>query len=201
VLSYDTCRPFSKNRSGLVLGEGAAMLVLEDWDHATWRGARIYAELCGFGSNADAGDLTSPDGANIARAMEMAMLDAKLAKNDVGYVNAHGTGTLINDLVEAKAVSAVFCDATPPLISSNKGVMGHCLGAAGAIEAMATALSLYHQCIPPTANCIEPDPSINLDVVADGCRQGNFAAAISNSFAFGGLNAVLALRRHHSMTG
>jgi nodulation protein E len=194
VLSFDTCRPFSKNRSGLVLGEGCAILVIEELEHARARGARIYAEIAGFGANADAGDLTSPDPANIVRAMQLALRDACLTPENVGYVNAHGTGTQMNDLVEGGAIRAVFADAPLPLVSANKGVLGHSLGAAGAIEAMATALTLHHQLIPPTANCNEPDPAIGLDVVPGEARAARLSAAISNSFAFGGLNAVLALR-------
>jgi nodulation protein E len=195
VLSFETCRPFSKNRDGLVLGEGAAVLVLEEWEHALARGARIYAEVSGFGANADAGDLTSPDGESVAAAMRLAMADAGVTAREVGYINAHGTGTMMNDLVESAAIRAVFGDSAPP-VSSTKGVMGHSLGAAGAIEAMVTALALHHQLVPPTANCTEPDPAIGLDVVAEGARAVRFETALSNSFAFGGLNAVLALRRY-----
>lgn len=195
VLSFDTCRPFSKNRDGLVLGEGAAVLVLEELAHAQARGAKIYAEITGFGANADAGDLTSPDGTSVAAAMRLALADAGVTPGQIGYINAHGTGTMMNDLVESTAIRAVFADAALPLVSSTKGVMGHSLGAAGAIEALVTALALHHQIVPPTANCTEPDDAIGLDVVADGARAQNFGHALSNSFAFGGLNAVLALKR------
>lgn len=194
VLSFETCRPFSRNRDGLVLGEGAAVLVLEEWEQAVARGARIYAEVSGFGANADAGDLTSPDAESVAAAMRLAMADAGVTASRIGYINAHGTGTMMNDLVESTAIRAVFGE-TPPPVSSTKGVMGHSLGAAGAIEAMVTALALHHQIVPPTANCDEPDPAIGLDVVAEGARAVAFEHALSNSFAFGGLNAVLALRR------
>lgn len=196
VMSRDTCRPFSRNRSGMILGEGAAILVLEDWDHAVARGARIYAELAGFGANADAGELTSPDTTNTARAMRLAMDDAGLAPADVDYVNAHGTGTTMNDAGEAEALRHVFPDpSVRPLVSSSKSVFGHTLGAAGAIEAAVTALALYHQIVPPTANCTEPDDTLGFDFVPEGARKMPLDAALSNSFAFGGLNAVLALRR------
>jgi len=196
VLSFDTCRPFSKGRNGLVIGEGSAVLVLEELNHALARGARIYAELAGFGSNADAGDLTAPDAGSAARAMQRALADAELAPSQIGYVNAHGTGTSMNDLVESTAIKSVFADFKKPLTSSIKGVLGHCLGAAGAIEAMATALALHHRRIPPSANFLEADPAIGLDVVPNTPRQIEIGAALSNSFAFGGLNAVLALRRY-----
>jgi nodulation protein E len=196
VVSFDTCRPFSKGRSGLVIGEGAAVLVLEELAHARARGARIYAEIAGFGANADAGDLTAPDAKSAARAMRRALDDGRLAPNEVGYVNAHGTGTAMNDLVESTAIKAVFEGGAWPLVSSIKGVVGHGLGAAGAIEAMATALALHHSLIPPSANFLEPDPAIELDVVPNSARPADIRAALSNSFAFGGLNAVLALRRY-----
>ncbi len=196
VLSFDTCRPFSKGRSGLVLGEASAVMVLEELEHAVARGARIYAELAGFGANADAGDLTSPDAKNAARAMQRALDDARLAPEAIGYVNAHGTGTAMNDLVESTAIKSVFKDCAKPLVSSIKGVVGHSLGAAGAIEAVVTALALQNQIIPPSANFLEADPAIELDVVPNTPRRAEIAAAISNSFAFGGLNAVLALRRY-----
>ena len=194
VLAIETCRPFSRNRSGLVLGEGAAMLVLEEWDHAVARGATIHAEMLGFGGNADAGDLTSPDQDNVVAAMEMAIADAGLRPADIGYVNAHGTGTTMNDRVESAAIRAVFGDRPPP-ISSSKGVLGHSLGATGALEAVITAIALRDQIVPPTANCNDPDPDLGVDMVAEGPRATSFSAAISNSFAFGGLNAVLALGR------
>jgi len=196
VLALDSCRPFSKGRGGLVLGEGSAVLVLEELQHALARNAKIYAELAGFGSNADAGDLTSPDAKSAARAMQLALDDARLAAQDVGYVNAHGTGTAMNDLVESTAIKSVFAGCEKPLVSSIKGVVGHSLGAAGALEAMATALALRHSLIPPTANYLESDPAIDLDVVPNIARKAEIDAAISNSFAFGGLNAVLAMRRY-----
>lgn len=198
VLSPTTCRPFSKGRNGLVIGEGSAVLVLEERDYALARGARIYAEIAGFGSNADAGDITAPDPASAARAMQRALGDAELAASRIGYVNAHGTGTAMNDLAESTAIKSVFAACEKPLVSSIKGALGHSLGAAGAVEAMATALALHHGLIPPTANFLEADPAIGLDVVPNTARRLEFDAALSNSFAFGGLNAVLALRSFSS---
>ncbi len=193
VLSFDTCRPFSNDRSGLVLGEGSAILVLEELEHALGRGAKIYAEIAGFGANADAGDLTSPDARSAARAMQRALSDGQLTPADIGYVNAHGTGTMMNDRVESAAIKSVFEGNVKPLVSSIKAVVGHSLGAAGAIEAVVTALALRHGLVPPTANHREIDPAIELDIVPNTAREILLRAALSNSFAFGGLNAVLAL--------
>lgn len=195
VLSKDTCRPFSRNRSGLVLGEGAAVLVLEEWERAKARNARIYAEIVGFGANADAGDLTSPDPKRVEQSMRRAMASAGLDAASIDYINAHGTATLMNDLVESQAIRAIFPAERLPLVSSIKGVFGHALGAAGALEALATALTLHHQLVPPTANCTEPDEECGLNVVTGEARQVAVRHALSNSFAFGGLNAVLALKR------
>jgi len=196
ILSRDTCRPFSRDRSGLVLGEGSAILVLEEWERAVARNARVYAELVGFGANADAGDLTSPDQLGAEAAMRRAMASAGLDPESIGYINAHGTGTLMNDAVESRAIRAVFPAENLPLVSSIKGVLGHSLGAAGALEALVTTLALHHQIVPPTANCTEPDEDCGLDVVPEGARQAAVRYALSNSFAFGGLNAVLAFRRN-----
>lgn len=195
VLSRDNCRPFSRNRSGLVLGEGSAILVLEEWGRARARKARIYAEIVGFGANADAGDLTTPDPKRAELAMRQAIASAKLDADSVDYINAHGTGTLINDIVESKAIREIFSAGRLPLVSSVKGVFGHALGAAGALEALVTVLTLHHQLVPPTANCNEPDEECGLDVVPEGARKVPVRHALSNSFAFGGLNAVLALKQ------
>lgn len=193
VLSDDLCRPFSRNRSGLVLGEGAAVLVLEDWDHAAARGARIIAEVRGFGMSADANDAIAPDRDGAERAMRAALLDAGADVADIDYVNAHGTGTRLNDATETQAIRGVFGpDADRLAVSSNKGVLGHGLGVAGAFEAIATALTLQSQVVPPTANYQEPDPDCDLDIVPNTARAMPVRAALSNSFAFGGLNAVLA---------
>jgi nodulation protein E len=194
VLANDTCRPFAANRSGLVVGEGAAVLVLEDRDHAEARGATILAEIIGFGGNADAGDLTSPDLDNVAAAIGLAITSSGLDRADFGYINAHGTGTMINDSVESRAICQVFGDKAPP-VSSSKGVLGHCLGAAGALEAMITVMALHEQILPPTANCEDPDRTLGIDMIPEGPRKADVSAALSNSFAFGGLNAVLAFGR------
>lgn len=196
VVSPTTCRPFSRDRDGMVLGEGAAILVLEPADAARLRGARVYAEITGFGMSADAHHVTQPSVEGPARAMREALRDAGLAPADIGYVNAHGTGTPTNDPVEARAIRRVFGDHADRLpVSSTKSLHGHALGAAGALEAAATALALHHQLLPPTANFTEADPECDLDVVPNAARREDFAAALSNSFAFGGLNAVLAFRR------
>ncbi len=196
VLSTDTCRPFSKNRTGLVLGEGAAMFVLERRDHAMARGAPIYAELLGFGMSADARDLTAIDPDGAARAIRGALTDGKINADEVDYVNAHGTGTVLNDRGETAALHIAFGDSADQLaVSSTKAVLGHSLGAAGALELAATALALHHQTIPPTANYEEPDPDCDLDYVPNTARNAPIGKAMSSSFAFGGLNAVLALGR------
>ena len=196
VLSSDTCRPFSMTRSGLVLGEGSAMMVLEPRQRAVKRGARIYAELLGFGMSADAADLTAPDVDGGTRAMEAALHDARTNVDEVDYVNAHGTGTAANDRTETAALHQVFRSCPERLaVSSSKGVLGHSLGAAGALELAVTALAIDRKVIPPTANFEEPDPECDLDVVPNVARQGCIRKAMSNSFAFGGLNAVLVLGR------
>jgi nodulation protein E len=196
ILSRDTCRPFSRTRSGLVLGEGAAILVLEERARAVARGAPIYAELRGFGMSADAADILSPDVDGASRAMRAALKDARANLEDIDYVNAHGTGTTLNDRTETTALRNVFSGhAEHFAVSSNKGVLAHGLGAAGALEAVATALTLRDQIAPPTANFEEPDPECNLDIIPNVARRMTISAAISNSFAFGGLNAVLLFGR------
>jgi nodulation protein E len=194
VLSTDTCRPFSKTRSGMVLGEGAAMMVLETRERAMARGADIYAEILGFGMSADAGDITALDPDGAARAMHAALSDAKADRAEIDYVNAHGTGTPLNDRAETQALRKAFGASADTLaVSSSKAVLGHVMGAAGALEAAATALALKHQTIPPTANYQEADPDCNLDFVPNVARAAPIRKAMSNSFAFGGLNAVLVL--------
>ena len=196
VVAPDTCRPFSKNRGGLILGEGAAMLVLETLEHASARGAKIYAQLAGFGMSADAHHLTSPLAEGAARAMNDALDDAGLSREQINYVNAHGTGTPANDSTETRALRQVFGSHADNLaVSSTKSMHGHALGAAGALEAVATVLAMQGNFIPPTANFLERDPACDLDVVPNEARAAQIEAALSNSFAFGGLNAVLAFRR------
>ncbi len=193
VLSADACRPFSRDRSGLVLGEGAAVLVLEDWDHARRRDAPILAELAGSGMSADGLDLTAPDAGGAASAMRAALDDAVLDAAEVGYVNAHGTGTRLNDRTESAALRQVF--GRPPPVSSSKSMIGHCLSAGGALEAVATIMALRDGVLPPTAGFREADPECDVDCVPNVSRAAPIQAALSNSFAFGGLNAVLAFRR------
>ena len=196
VLSADTCRPFSRTRSGMVLGEGAAMLVLETRDNAIRRGARIYAELLGFGASSDAFDIVTADPAGGVRAMTAALRESKLAPEDIDYVNAHGTGTVLNDRAKSQAIRLTFgAHAEQLAISSCKAVLGHSLGAAGAFELVATALALYTGTVPPTANFEEVDPECGLDFVPNVARRLPIERAMSNSFAFGGLNAVIVLGR------
>ena len=196
VVSPETCRPFSKDRRGMILGEGAAMLVLEPLDAALARGAKVHAELVGFGMSADACHITQPSADGAAKAMRAALRDAGLAPEAIGYVNAHGTGTLANDATETAALHAVFgAHAGKLAISSTKSMHGHALGAAAALECVATVLALRDGVLPPTANYNVPDPECDLDVIPNQARHAQVEWAISNSFAFGGLNAVLALRK------
>lgn len=193
VLSADTCRPFSRDRTGLVLGEGAGVLVLEEWEHARRRGAAILAEVAGSGMSADGADITAPDVGGAAAAMQAALDDAGLDPAEIGYVNAHGTGTRLNDRVESAALHRVF--GRPPPVSSSKSMIGHCLSAGGALEAVATVMALRDGVLPPTAGFREADPECDIDCVPNVARAVPIQAALSNSFAFGGLNAVLAFRR------
>jgi nodulation protein E len=196
VVASDTCRPFSKNRAGIILGEGAAMLVLETLENARARGAKIYAELAGFGMSADAYHLTSPLAEGAARAMNAALEDGHLSPEQINYVNAHGTGTQANDSTETRAIRQVFgSHANKLAVSSTKSMHGHALGAAGALEGVATLLAFRSNFLPPTANFLEPDPACDLDIVPNQARNAEIEGALSNSFAFGGLNAVLAFRR------
>lgn len=197
VISKDTCRPFSADRSGMVLGEGAAMLVLEPLDAALARGAKPIAEIVGFGMSADACHITQPSPEGPARAMRMAMRDAGLAPEQIGYINAHGTATEANDRTETAAIRLAFgAHADRLAISSTKSMHAHTLGAAGALEAAASALTLANGVMPPTTNYSKPDPACDLDVVPNTARSQQVEACLSNSFAFGGLNAVLALRKY-----
>ena len=196
VVSPDTCRPFSKDRRGLILGEGAAMLVLEPLEAARARGAPILGEISGFGMSSDAFHITQPSPEGAARTMRAALADAGLAPEAIGYINAHGTATAANDVTETTAIRQVFgAHADRLAVSSTKSMHGHTLGAAGAIEAAATLLALRHGLLPPTANFTEPDPACDLDVIPNTARPAAVECALSNSFAFGGLNAVVAFRR------
>jgi nodulation protein E len=196
VLSPDVCRPFSRDRAGLVIGEGAGILVLEDWDHALRRGARIHAELAGFGMSADAGDLTAPDPAGAAQAISTALEDADLVPEAVDYVNAHGTGTQLNDRAEVAALAQVFGAHLKRLpVSSCKSMLGHCLNAGGALELLASVLALREGMLPPTIGFRETDPDCDIDCVPNRARAAEPEVALSNSFAFGGLNAALVVKR------
>jgi 3-oxoacyl-[acyl-carrier-protein] synthase II len=187
------CKPFDKERSGFVLGEGAAMLVLESRDHAKRRGARIHAEVLGYGATADACHITKPDRDGQARAMQAAMTEAGLSSDQIDYINAHGTATQANDFTETQAIKQVFgAQAGRIPISSTKSMHGHLLGAAGAVELVATIMAMQHQTLPPTINLTTPDPECDLDYVPNQARAGVVIKTVmSNSFAFGGSNAVL----------
>ncbi len=196
VTAPDTCRPFSRDRKGLVLGEGAAVVVLERLEHARRRSATILGEIVGFGMSSDASDLVSPDEDGMVRAVEGALADGRLSAQDIQYVNAHGSGTAANDESETKAIKRAFgTHADKLVISSNKSMVGHALGAAGALELVATMMSVQEGIAPPTMNYLGPDPACDLDYVPNEARALSIDAALSNSFAFGGLNAVLAVRR------
>jgi nodulation protein E len=195
VTTSECCRPFSRNRNGMVLGEGAAVFVLESLDSARARGATILAEIAGVGMSADARDITAPDANGAARAIRAALADAGIAADAVDYVNAHGTGTAANDATETKALHLAFgAHARKLMVSSSKSMFGHALGAAGALELAATIETLRRGIVPPTINYAEPDPECDLDYVPNTARERPVRTAISNSFAFGGLNAVLAVR-------
>jgi nodulation protein E len=195
VVSKDTCRPFSADRSGMILGEGGAMLVLEPLDVALARGAQPIAEIVGFGMSSDAGHITEPSSEGAARAMRSALDDARLAPEQIGYINAHGTATEANDRTETVSIRAVFgAHANRLAVSSTKSMHGHALGAAGALEAAATILALRKGVLPPTANFTTADPACDLDVIPNCSRTLSVEACLSNSFAFGGLNAVLAFK-------
>jgi nodulation protein E len=196
ILAPDTCRPFSAERKGLVLGEGAGILVLENRDHAVARGAPILGEVIGFGMSADAGDIVFPSEDGARRAIAAAIADSGVAPEAFTHINAHGTGTAMNDVTETRAIHAVFgAHAKKLSVSATKSMHGHVLGGAGAIEAVATLLAMRDGFIPPTVNYIGADPNCDLDYVPNAARMENFDHALSNSFAFGGLNAVVALRR------
>jgi 3-oxoacyl-[acyl-carrier-protein] synthase II len=189
------CRPFDVTRDGSVLGEGAGFLLLEDWQRAESRGVRIHAEIAGYGRNCDAAHLTSPapSGAGAAACMELALGDSRTNSADVGHINAHGTGTVLNDQREAEAIVKVFGSSPPPL-TAPKGTIGHLLGAAGAVEAIITILTMQHRLVPPTANFLDGGPGMPLDVVSREPRPLSRTIALSNSFGFGGHNSSLVFK-------
>lgn len=192
-----SCKPFSKNRNGLVLGEGAAVLVLEDAERAIARGAKIYAELAGYDCSSDSSHITKPDSAGQTRTILNALRDAQLQPQDIGYINAHGTATQAGDIEETRALKQVFgSHAYHTPVSSTKSMHGHLMGATGAVEFMTAILALQHQAVPPTINLHQPDPECDLDYVPNQGRTGvPLDAVMSNSFAFGGTNAVLIAKR------
>ncbi|TNC51111.1 beta-ketoacyl-[acyl-carrier-protein] synthase family protein [Rubellimicrobium rubrum] len=195
VMSEDGCRPFSATRNGMVEGEGAAVFVLEEWNHAVERGADILAEFAGFGMTADAKDIVLPSADGAQRAISAALADAGLAAEDIAYVNAHGTGTTANDRVECLALAKAFGPAADHLlVSSTKSMHGHLIGGTGAVEVLACLLALREGVIAPTIGFDATDPECPLDVVPNIAREAKVTACLSNAFAFGGLNAVVALR-------
>ena len=197
VMSKDACRPFSATRNGMVQGEGAGVFVFEDYDHAKARGADILCEVAGFAMSSDASDIVMPSKQGAARAIAGAMKDAQVNKEDVGYINAHGTGTAANDKTECAAVADVFgAHADQLMISSTKSMHGHLIGGTGAVELLACIMALRDGVIAPTIGYEEPDPECALDVVPNIARDANVDVVLSNAFAFGGLNAVMALRKH-----
>jgi len=196
VVAAEACRPFSRDRDGMSLGEGGAVLVLEPLEVARARGARIYGEIAGFGMSSDAHHITQPSARGAARAMQAALVDGAIEAEEIGYINAHGTGTSANDSTECAAIRTTFgSHADRIAVSSTKSMHGHALGAAGALEAAATLLALSEGFLPPTIHYREPDPECDLDVVPNEAREQDVEAALSNSFAFGGFNAVLAFRK------
>ena len=194
VMSKDGCRPFCATRNGMVQGEGGAVFVFEEYEHARARGADIICEVKGFAMSSDAGDIVMPDADGAARAISGALRDAGLDPQDVGYINAHGTGTTANDRTEVRAIRKVFGDHTARLmVSSTKSMHGHLIGGTGAVELLACISALKHGVVPPTIGFQRPDPECDIDCVPNTAREAKVTAALSNAFAFGGLNAVIAL--------
>jgi len=195
VVSPTRCRPFAADRDGMTLGEGAAMLVLETLESAQARNATIFGEIVGFGMSADANHITQPQAEGAAAAMRKALVDANASPEEVGYINAHGTGTQANDATESSAIHQVFSTRASKIpLSSTKALHGHAIGASGALEALATILALREGRLPQTAGVSSPDPSLNIDLIINEPRPTGPTLALSNSLAFGGLNAVIALR-------
>lgn len=196
VMSKDGCRPFSANRNGMVQGEGAGVFVFEEYEHAKARGAEILAEVAGFAMSSDASDIVMPSKQGAARAIKGALTDGQINPEEVGYINAHGTGTAANDKTECAAVADVFgIHADRLMISSTKSMHGHLIGGTGAVELLACIMALREGVIAPTINYEEPDPECALDVVPNEAREAKVDVVLSNAFAFGGLNAVIALKK------
>ncbi len=189
-------RPFDKHRTGMVMADGAGILVLEDLEHAQARGAKILAEIIGFGASCDASHITAPDTKGQARAIQMALDDARLSPSDIQYINAHGTGTVLNDITETETIKTVFGQHAFDIpITAQKAMTGHTIGAAGAMEIIATVLSMQHDCLLPTINLETPDPDCDLNYIPNEAQQMRVDLALSNHFAFGGANAAIVLRR------
>lgn len=196
ILATETCRPFSKNRNGLAIGEGAGVLVLEEEAHAKARGANILARVAGFGMNADGNDMINPSLEGASGAMKIALESVEINDPSAVYINAHGTGTLLNDPTETKAIQSVFgADADKLIVSSTKSMHGHLLGAAGGVEAIASIMALNNSVVPPTINLDEPDPDCDLNYAPNEAVERRIDIAVSNSFAFGGMNAVAAFTK------
>ena len=192
----EACRPFDKNRDGMVIADGAGILILEELQHAKARGATIYAEIIGFGASCDAYHVTAPNSQGQARAIHAALDDARVAISDIQYINAHGTGTQLNDITETETIKTVFGDHAYNIpITAQKAMTGHSIGAAGAMEIIATTLSFQHEMLLPTINLHNPDPGCDLDYIPNHPRKKSIDIALSNHFAFGGANAALILRR------
>jgi len=194
-------RPFDADRDGFVIGEGAGILVLEERERAIARGAKIYAELAGYGPSGDAYHISAPseNGEGAARAMKVALKDAACDPREVDYINAHGTSTPVGDRIETQAVKTVFgAHARELVFASTKSMTGHLLGAAGGLESAATVLAIHHGVVPPTINRDTPDPECDLDCAPEGARTMRIRAALNNSFGFGGTNASLLFRRHEA---
>lgn len=197
AMSPDMCRPFDKDRKGILLGEGGALLLVEALEHAKARGAKIYAEVLGYGLSCDAHNMTIPSQKGVMKVMEKAIRNSGIAKKDVGYISAHGTGTGLNDKTESAAIREVFGDLAKDIpVSSIKSMLGHTMGTASALEAMACCLAIRDGVIPPTINFATPDPECAIDCVPNKSRKKNVRVALNNSFAFGGNNACLALARY-----
>jgi len=189
-------RPFDKDRDGFVVGEGAGVVILEEMGSAMRRGAKIYAELIGYGSNIDSFHITEPDWENQARCLKLAMNDAAISPGDVDYINAHGTSTVVNDVSETKAIKSALGEHSRKVpVSSNKSMIGHLLGAAGGVEAIFTILTIRDGIMPPTINYDTPDPRCDLDYIPNTARKGQVNIALSNSFGFGGVNATVVFRK------
>jgi nodulation protein E len=196
VVANDTCRPFSKNRQGMILGEGGGMLAMETLESAQERGATILAEIVGFGMSSDASHITKPDQLGAERAISLALEDGRVPAHEVDYINAHGTGTQVNDSMEIGAIKNIFGVYAKQLsVSSTKSLHGHILGGTSAVEAVVTVMAILNNILPPTANFQESDPECDLDIVPNASRSKKIRYALSNSFAFGGLNAVLAFKK------